>query len=124
MIDYHTLTNEYYVYWLAYPESMGGAIFYIGKGQGYRIADHEREARKGVQSRKCDIIRDIWMHGEEVVKGVIATFAYYREHDALMYEWAMINMTSFAEHLANQKSGTFNRRKTNRVIINGRAVFV
>jgi hypothetical protein len=123
MIDYHTLTNEYYVYVLAYPESMGGAIFYIGKGQADRIADHEREARKGVQSHKCDIIRDIWAHGEEVVKGVIATFAYYREHDALMYEWAMINMTGFAEHLVNRRSGTV-KKKTKRVIINGRVVFV
>jgi hypothetical protein len=35
-----------YVYTLAYPESMGGQIFYVGMGTGHRINAHEREARK------------------------------------------------------------------------------
>lgn len=56
-----------YVYTLAYPKSMGGKIFYVGKGMENRIHDHAREARKGVQSQKCDIIREIWDAGEKVV---------------------------------------------------------
>lgn len=57
-----------YAYELAYPESMGGAVFYVGKGTGSRIDRHEDEARRGVQSRKCDIIRQIWAKGGQVVK--------------------------------------------------------
>lgn len=112
LIDFHTLTSEFYVYILAYPESMGGNIFYVGKGQAYRIADHEREARNGSQSRKCEIIRDIWTHGEQVVKGVIAVFAYDQEREVLMYEWAMINMTCYADLLTNRRSGTVLRQMT------------
>jgi hypothetical protein len=62
---------KYYVYTLAYPESMGGAVFYVGKGSGYRITNHEQQARRGVSSRKCEIIRQIWTNGEEVVKTII-----------------------------------------------------
>lgn len=60
-------TGPSYVYTLAYPESMGGKIFYVGKGMGERIRDHAREARKGVQSQKCDVIREICAAGEKVV---------------------------------------------------------
>lgn len=41
--------SSFYVYTLAYPDSK---VFYVGKGTGKRIDDHEREARKGVQSYK------------------------------------------------------------------------
>lgn len=54
-----------YVYELAYPD---GRVFYIGKGTGYRINRHEDETRRGVQSRKCDIIREIWASGGQVLK--------------------------------------------------------
>lgn len=57
-----------YVYEYAYPASMGGTVFYVGKGKGARINFHEKEARRGVQSAKCDAIREIWAAGEEVVK--------------------------------------------------------
>lgn len=57
-----------YVYELSYPESMGGAVFYVGKGKGDRIDAHESQARIGVQSAKCDAIREIWANGEEIVK--------------------------------------------------------
>ena len=35
----------YYVYTLSYPEEMGGAVFYVGKGSGNRIFAHERFVR-------------------------------------------------------------------------------
>lgn len=62
------MPDECYVYTLAYPD---GTVFYIGKGQGNRIHAHEIEARKGKLSRKCDVIREIWLNGGEVVKEVV-----------------------------------------------------
>lgn len=58
----------YYTYTLSYPESMGCHVFYVGKGKDKRIDDHEKEARKGHQCERCDIIRFIWKQGEQVVK--------------------------------------------------------
>lgn len=61
-----------YVYTLAYPESMGGQVFYVGKGTGNRIDFHEMEARNctrnGKSSAKCDVIHRIWESGEQVQK--------------------------------------------------------
>lgn len=36
--------SKFYVYTLAYPEQMGGAVFYVGKGQGDRMYVHEKDA--------------------------------------------------------------------------------
>lgn len=94
-----SISQDFYVYTLAYPESMGGAIFYVGKGKGDRIDEHEKEARKGIQSKKCDVIRGIWAIGEEVVKTKVAYFK--DEGDAYLYEWGLINMTTYAERLTN-----------------------
>ena len=64
--------KDHYVYELAYPEIMGGQVFYVGKGKGNRINAHEYEARQGVKSLKCAIIRSILACGEQVVKKKIA----------------------------------------------------
>ena len=56
---------KFYVYALCYPN---GDFFYIGKGQGKRIDDHENDAKRGVDNKKCDVIRDIWISGDEVLK--------------------------------------------------------
>lgn len=82
--------KRFYTYKLAYPKSMGGAIFYVGKGTGNRINHHETEARKGVQSRKCNTIREIWAAGEQVVKEKDAFFedadsAYLREIELIAF---------------------------------------
>jgi hypothetical protein len=61
-------SHDCYVYELAYPESMGGVTFYVGKGRYDRINQHERDARNGVQSPVCNIIREIWSYGEQIVK--------------------------------------------------------
>jgi DNA-damage-inducible protein D len=77
---------RYYVYALAYPD---GRIFYIGKGKENRILDHEADARKGMRSHKCDIIREIWAHGEEVIKVKLAIFN--DSNDALLFESSLIS---------------------------------
>lgn len=84
------LDKPFYTYTLAYPQSMGGAVFYVGRGSGDRINEHEREARRGVQSKKSDIIRDIEAHSEQVVK--IKVFETAIEQDSCRYEQAMIIM--------------------------------
>lgn len=57
--------SDFYVYTYAYPDS---SVFYVGKGCNGRIEDHEKEARKGHQCQRCDIIRSIWAKGEHVIK--------------------------------------------------------
>jgi predicted DNA-binding transcriptional regulator AlpA len=83
--------KRHYVYTLAYPD---GTVFYIGKGSGYRILQHEYDASKGYDfhnnPKKCSVIRDIWKQGEQVQKNVV--FETDVERDAIIYEWALINM--------------------------------
>ena len=86
--------QDYYVYELAYPKSMGSAVFYIGKGRARRIKDHEPEARRGHQCQRCDIIRFIWLAGEQVVKRKIAT--ELSEREALRLEMEAINTSTDA----------------------------
>jgi hypothetical protein len=77
--------SRFYVYVYAYPD---GRVFYIGKGTGDRIGAHEAEARAGVQSEKCEIIREIWARGQEVTKVKLAFFD--NEIAALKYEASLI----------------------------------
>jgi hypothetical protein len=88
---------RWYVYALAYPD---GRIFYVGKGTGDRILEHEAEARKGGTSRKCEIIREIWARGERVEKAKLAFFNTADE--ALAYESSLI---SSLDGLANIQEG-------------------
>ena len=78
----------YYVYTLAYPQSMGGAIFYVGKGTENRINVHEIEARHGYSSKKHNAIRSILDAGEQVVKSIVfetdnERVAYKRENELI-----------------------------------------
>jgi hypothetical protein len=91
---------SHYVYTLAYPESMGGRVFYIGKGMNRRINHHEQEARRGIETHKCRIIRKIWTSGEQIVKTKVAHFETDKE--ACMYEVALI---FFMDGLTNETDG-------------------
>lgn len=62
----------WYVYHLIDPRS--GAVFYVGKGQGERIAAHEMEARRDSEHPKCVRIRDIWAAGFDVIRHKAKTF--------------------------------------------------
>jgi hypothetical protein len=93
-----TGTHRHYVYTLAYSD---GRVFYVGKGKGDGINAHEQEARSGVQSQKCAIIRAIWEQGGEVVKSKVAYFA--SDEEATRYERFLI---SSLDGLANVQGGT------------------
>jgi len=63
---------KWYVYQLIDPTTM--AVFYIGKGKGSRINDHELDSARGVCSKKCNKIRTLKNAGFEIVKQKIAFF--------------------------------------------------
>jgi NUMOD3 motif len=47
--------GKYYVYLLIRPDT--DEVFYVGKGKGMRVFDHEKDARLNIHSHKCNIIR-------------------------------------------------------------------
>jgi hypothetical protein len=61
-------TNKYkwYVYELIDPRT--NRPFYVGKGSGNRIDHHEKEADKGVCSKKCNLIRELRRNNLIVLK--------------------------------------------------------
>src|SRR5258708_68499 len=90
--------KTWYVYLLCDPDTE--IPFYVGKGTGDRIDDHERFVNSrwhAVNKKKNDIIRRIHAEGKRVLKKKIAEFDV--EKDAYIYELAMINL--FHEHIVN-----------------------
>lgn len=93
------LSGKFYVYVLI---RSNGSIFYVGKGQGNRINAHEAEAHRGIQSHKCNIIRQEWENGQEIIKQKVAFFD--DEEDA--YELEILLIEFFGrENLANLCEG-------------------
>lgn len=90
--------GNFYVYLLGRPD---GSVFYVGKGTGDRINNHEYEAHHGCTCKKCQVIRTIWHAGENVVKRVI--FQTDTEKEALYYEAQLIY--KFRSQLTNKKQG-------------------
>lgn len=77
---------SFYVYELADP--LTGVAFYVGKGQKNRIHQHETEAAKGVHSRKCQRIRDIWAAGQKIERRIVSR--HTDENEALQAEFDLI----------------------------------
>lgn len=77
--------KQFYVYTLSKPD---GSVFYIGKGKGLRIGDHEREARRGHICYKCNTIRKIWSEGGAIIKKIV--FETDNEQDAFAKEIELI----------------------------------
>jgi hypothetical protein len=113
MKDSHINNLEYYVYTLQYPEDYpdcqkAGIVFYVGKGKGKRIFDHEQEARQSTLRKGCNLhklgtIRKIWQAGKEVVRRKIAFFE--TEEEAYTFEIALIFTMEPYEHLTNLSYG-------------------
>ena len=88
-----------YVYGLIDPRT--GAMFYVGKGTGYRLNQHEGEARRGKLGAKNEKIREILSCGLRVECRVLEEFD--TDAEAYVVEKALI-----AEHrdsLTNLNSG-------------------
>lgn len=86
----------YYVYELIDPRDE--TVFYVGKGCRGRIDQHEQEARKGRQSRKCDVIRAIEACGLKITKSRVSFHAdeqdaYDAEAD-LIEHYGLVNLTN------------------------------
>lgn len=99
--------KKYYVYTLAFPDEMGGHVFYVGKGTGNRLLSHEIETRNGGRSRKCQAIRKIWSNSYEVQRNIV--FESDVEQDTLIYEWAGINMIWSSSYLTNTLANPYSR---------------
>lgn len=92
--------GKYYVYTLSYPN---GDVFYVGKGHGRRVHDHEREARReNHQCAKCDIIRRVWASGKQITKNFV--FTTTSEAEALSKEAEFIRLYDLSL-LANVSAG-------------------
>jgi hypothetical protein len=76
---------HFYVYLLLDPDRHP---FYVGKGSGGRILDHEREAKNGHDCPKCDAIRAIWQAGGQVGRAIV--FETDDEREVLQQETALI----------------------------------
>lgn len=71
-----TILPRFYVYVLRYPplypvSHLQRQPFYVGKGMGRRILQHESEAQKGCDCRKCGVITTIWAYGQTVDKDIL-----------------------------------------------------
>lgn len=71
----------YYVYLLIDPRS--DEVFYVGKGTGNRIDAHEKEALRGVRSKKCRRINEIVSSGNAVIKEKV----FFTDDETLAYEF-------------------------------------
>jgi hypothetical protein len=79
------MRGRFYVYVLRRPD---GQPFYVGKGCGYRVGDHEAEARRKCQCHKCAVIRKIWRDGGEIQRDIV--FSTEDERTAYWFEALLI----------------------------------
>lgn len=92
-------TPRFYVYVLARPN---GKPFYVGKGRGKRVFEHDSEARNGCDCHKCRVIRKIWRNGGSIQRYIM--FETDDEQEAFAYEIELIAMYG-QRTLANKTNG-------------------
>ncbi len=95
---------KYYVYTLARPDS---TVFYVGKGSGKRITQHEQEALRGCPCEKCAMIRELWQQGATVQRTIVLHTD--NEQAALAHEAELIRAYG-RETLVNRSAGQDGRR--------------
>ena len=80
----------WYVYLLCDPDTK--IPFYVGKGSGARIDQHEHflNANWDWNEEKKRKIRQIQAQGKQVSKKIVAEFEI--ERDAFIYGWALITL--------------------------------
>jgi len=78
---------KYYVYELIDPRN--NKVFYVGKGKGKRVFEHEKEAIKGSMHRKCVLIREILNSNLKVINKIVKYFD--EEQKAYDYEVKLIS---------------------------------
>lgn len=105
---------HWYVYELL--DSRDNSVFYVGKGRGNRINDHEKEALKGVCSKKCNKINSIIKSGNSIIKNKVASF--WCEQAAYDYETDLISFYGL-KNLTNIMAGgqrAFERRVKEKLV--------
>jgi hypothetical protein len=95
----HPPSKRFYVYNLADPHDK---VFYVGKGCGKRVLNHEDEARRGCECHKCRKIRKIWRNGGEVRRYIV--FETDNEDEAYEYEMQLISEIGL-KNLCNKALG-------------------
>jgi hypothetical protein len=92
---------SFYVYILCRPDKRapgGGRAFYVGKGSGGRIYDHEAEARKGHACYKCRVIRKVWSQGGTIQRYTVFVTddeqEAYDEEKRLIASYGRKNLTN------------------------------
>ncbi|WP_051449049.1 GIY-YIG nuclease family protein [Tolumonas lignilytica] len=94
--------KKYYVYELVDP--MTNEVFYVGKGQEYRVEQHEIEAKnEEANSKKIKKIHDITQQGYEVIKRIIGRFD--EENEAFSVEATLIHWVYGKNNLTNIAGG-------------------
>lgn len=91
--------KRFYVYLLCDPRD---ATFYVGKGIGGRMHEHEKEAERGCECHKCRKIRKIWRLGGQVHKKIV--FRTDDEQEAYDYERHLIDQFGL-HNLTNHAPG-------------------
>lgn len=89
--------GDYYVYGLIDPRNK--KIFYIGKGTGNRVFEHERESQRSPDSEKLKLktIAEIKVAGFEVEKVIIN--CNLTESEAFVAEATLINAFNYVEDI-------------------------
>ena len=94
------MPGKFYVYELIDPRS--GKPFYVGKGSGRRVDQHERDARAGAELGRFDRIKEIWAAGLGVEKRILACF----DDESAAYEAESERIAEIGpENLTNRTAG-------------------
>src|SRR6266851_1768687 len=113
-------TGRYYVYELRYPNvaefgKLADRVFYVGKGSGDRLLQHEQETRRILKSgqmmrmkHKHKAILSIWDAGYDVLQVIV--YRTDNETDAYLYESEIINRIGL-ERLTNETYGWRPRKR-------------